>query len=188
MTLHDRVSAMPGGSRAIAASRLRRAVLTVLGKAFNTSGIESQAELAKRLKVRRSAVNQVFRGDGNVRINTLAEYLSEMGFEVSLTLVNAGELRAAVLEDRAPIPAFGSTGTSTTMLYSLQNQWTTQGHLWQNRAPSWGAAAVLDANATLQVLVLLTTYGELASTLALATPVFESIDLSRELLESGATQ
>jgi transcriptional regulator with XRE-family HTH domain len=98
MSLYDRVAAIRGGGRALAGARLRRAVLKALHRAFLASSMGSQAELAKRLKVRRSAVNQVFRGDGNVRINTLAEYLYEMGYEIDITLVKSGELRTAELE------------------------------------------------------------------------------------------
>jgi hypothetical protein len=42
----------------------------------------------------------VLRGDGNVRVSTLAEYLYELGFEAKLELVNAGELRQAAMEGR----------------------------------------------------------------------------------------
>ncbi|WP_192757237.1 helix-turn-helix domain-containing protein [Actinomadura algeriensis] len=83
----------------MAASRLRRRVLVLLHKALDLSDL-SQADLAKRLGRRRSAVNQVFRGDGNVRIETLAEYLHEMGYELDMRLVVAGEPRAAALEGR----------------------------------------------------------------------------------------
>lgn len=117
MSLHDRVSALPDGGRALAVSRLRRSVLKVLHRAFSNSSLESQVDLAKRLKVRRSAVNQVFRGDGNVRISTLAEYLYEMGYELDITLVKAGEIRDAALQDRAPTPAFPTASASASVTY-----------------------------------------------------------------------
>jgi len=118
MSLYERVAAKPGGGRALAAARLRRSVLVILHGAFRASGLDSQSELAKRLRVRRSAVNQLFRGDGNVRINTLAEYLYEMGFELSITLVREGELRAAAIDDRFPIPALSIVSASTSITYT----------------------------------------------------------------------
>jgi hypothetical protein len=122
MSLYDRVNAMPRGGRALAAARLRRTVILALHKALRASGLESQSQLAKRLHVRRSAVNQVLRGDGNVRIDTLAEYLYEMGFEVSLAIVAAGELHSAELDNRSPLPAFvlGSS-TSGSTAYTTSN-------------------------------------------------------------------
>jgi transcriptional regulator with XRE-family HTH domain len=98
--LYERVARQPDGLRLLAGSRLRRRVLAVLHQALDLSRL-SQAELAKKLGIRRSAVNQVFRGDGNVRIETLAEYLHEMGFELDVQLVEAGEPRRAALEGRA---------------------------------------------------------------------------------------
>lgn len=68
MSSYDQVLARPGGGRALAVSRLKRAILASLHEALAMSGIESQSDLARCLHVRRSAVNQVFLGDGNVRI------------------------------------------------------------------------------------------------------------------------
>lgn len=114
MSLYDRVIARAGGGRALAIARLRRTVLSTLHSAFSMSGIESQSDLARRLRVRRSAVNQIFNGDGNLRISTLAEYLYEMGYELDITLVRAGEPRAAALEGRVVQPALGGRSTSTS--------------------------------------------------------------------------
>lgn len=119
MSLYSRIAARPGGKRDLAAARLRYEALVLLQEAFEASGLKSQAELAKKLKVRRSAVNQVLRGDGNVRITTLAEYLHEMGFEALLTLTEAGEPRRAAMEDRPARPVRGpldprvSSGTAS---------------------------------------------------------------------------
>lgn len=112
MSLYDRVAARPGGNRALASARLKRAILGSLHQAFARSGMESQSDLARRLGVRRSAVNQVFNGDGNLRITTVAEYLYEMGYELNVTIVKAGEPRAAAIEGRDVQPAFPDTGTS----------------------------------------------------------------------------
>ncbi len=63
----------------------------------------NQTELASKLGIRKSAVNQVFRGDGNVPMNTLAEYLHELGFEAHVELAPAGTARLNV-RDYAPKP------------------------------------------------------------------------------------
>jgi len=102
MSLYERVSRLPDGGRALAVARLQRTVLQALDKALTLSRINSQSDLARRLRIRKSAVNQVLRGDGNVKIRTLAEYLYELGFEADLNLVEAGEHRLAVVEGRAP--------------------------------------------------------------------------------------
>jgi transcriptional regulator with XRE-family HTH domain len=102
MSLYDRVLARRDGERALAIARLRRTVLATLHEAFSLSGISTQSDLARSLQVRRSAVNQVFNGDGNVRISTLAEYLNVMGYELDICLVRSGEPRAAAPEGRPP--------------------------------------------------------------------------------------
>ena len=177
MSLYDRVKAIPGGGRALAASRLRRAVLGALHKAFRNSPLESQAELAKRLKVRRSAVNQVLRGDGNVQISTLAEYLYEMGYELDVTLVRAGELRAAALDDRTPTPAFTSASSSASAQYGSYSLQGSQSSLICTQASPWGGFTGIDANIVPRMLVLLSSYRELSGGLP-AVPVYEPIDLS----------
>lgn len=102
MSLYDFVSERPGGARAIAAARLRRRVIQLLHRALILSDVNSKSMLAKKLNIRKSAVSQVFRGDGNLRINTLAEYLYELGFEVNLELVEGGELHRAAIRSSAP--------------------------------------------------------------------------------------
>lgn len=97
--LYERIAGEPGGLRALASARLRRRVLVLLHRALERAGM-NQSELAKKLGYRRSAVNQVFRGDGNVRIETLAEYLYELGFELDAQLVPAGEPRRAAERER----------------------------------------------------------------------------------------
>jgi transcriptional regulator with XRE-family HTH domain len=100
---YERLAADHDGSRLLAGSRLRRRVVVVLHQALELSRL-SQSGLARKLGVRKSAVNQVFRGDGNVRIETLAAYLHEMGFELDVQLVEAGEPRAAAVEGRSARP------------------------------------------------------------------------------------
>ena len=83
----------------MASARLRQSALHCLDQALQQSGT-TQAELARRLGVRRSAVNAVLGGDGNIRMATLAKYLHELGYELDVALVEAGELRRRVIEAR----------------------------------------------------------------------------------------
>lgn len=98
---YERVAATAAGARGLAGSRLRYEVLKALHGALSRSG-RTQSELAARLGIRKSAVNQVLRGDGNVRVTTLAEYLQALGFELVIGLVKAGEPRKAATDDRRP--------------------------------------------------------------------------------------
>ncbi|MDH6577569.1 helix-turn-helix transcriptional regulator [Kitasatospora sp. MAP5-34] len=104
-TLYDRIAGSIDGARRLAVSRLKHEALRSLHIALETSGI-SQNELAKRLHVRKSAVSQTLRGDGNLRVKTIAEYLHALGFELDIRLVRAGEPRKAITEGRDVRPAF----------------------------------------------------------------------------------
>jgi transcriptional regulator with XRE-family HTH domain len=97
--LYDRFAATERGGRALAGARLRHEILSVLHQAFQLCRM-SQSDLADRMGKRRSAVNQVLRGDGNLVVNTVAEYLFAMGFELDVRLVRAGEPRRATVERR----------------------------------------------------------------------------------------
>lgn len=96
----DLISSTPEGRRRLAAAQLRREVLVALEEALSESGM-TQASLAAALGRSRSAVNQVFSGDGNIRVSTLAEYLHEMGQELLLTRVPSGSRRATLWQDAA---------------------------------------------------------------------------------------
>ena len=119
MSLYDRVASKPGGEAALAAARLRREILVALHQAFAASGLTTKTEVARRLNIRRSAVSQVFRGDGNLRINTLAEYLFTLGFELDVKLVPAGEPRRAEIEGRHAIPALSVRNTTYNVVFAL---------------------------------------------------------------------
>jgi transcriptional regulator with XRE-family HTH domain len=118
MSLYDRVESKPGGKAALAAARLRREVLVALHEAFAASDAPTQSEVAERLHVRRSAVSQVFRGDGNLRITTLAEYLFALGFELDINLVVAGEPRRAELEGRTAVPTGTTWNTTISLVFT----------------------------------------------------------------------
>ena len=97
MGLYEQLEAQPGGRRKLAAARLRERILGLLHSALRNSGM-TQAELAEALNVRRSAVNQVFRGEGNLRVNTIAEYLDTLGYELRVEVVPAGTARERIRE------------------------------------------------------------------------------------------
>lgn len=101
-SLYERIAQRGEGARFLAAARLRREVLKILHRALAAAEI-NQVELAARLGVRKSAVNQVLNGDGNVRITTLAEYLHACGHEATLALVPAGQPRQEVLARREAV-------------------------------------------------------------------------------------
>jgi hypothetical protein len=121
-SLYDRVASKPGGEAALAAARLRRQVLVALHQAFEESGLHTKTEIARRLNIRRSAVCQVFRGGGNLRVNTLADYLFALGFELEVKLVQAVEPRRAEIEGRAAMPVdTGWNATFSVVIMALQD-------------------------------------------------------------------
>ncbi|MHC3470089.1 helix-turn-helix domain-containing protein [Streptomyces sp. 7R007] len=97
--LYERLASTEEGARALAAARLRYEVLATIHDSLTDSRM-TQAELARRLGIRKSAVNQVVHGDGNMRISTLAEYLHTLGYELSLERVEAGTARNKVVANR----------------------------------------------------------------------------------------
>ena len=99
MSLRNIVESMHGGMAALASARLRRQVLRALDEGMASAGL-TQAHLARRLGKSRSAVNQVLTGDGNLRIETLAEYLEAMGCEVILSVRATGAHAAPAPEVR----------------------------------------------------------------------------------------
>ncbi|MFJ9674861.1 helix-turn-helix domain-containing protein [Streptomyces sp. NPDC101221] len=97
--LYERLAATEEGARALAAARLRYEALATIHESLEESGL-TQTELARRLGIRKSAVNQVVHGDGNMRVSTLAEYLHALGFELDLNRVEAGTARKRVVANR----------------------------------------------------------------------------------------
>ncbi|MFF0445053.1 helix-turn-helix domain-containing protein [Streptomyces sp. NPDC004609] len=100
--LYERLAATDEGARALAAARLRYEALATIHESLEESGV-TQTELARRLGIRKSAVNQVVHGDGNMRVSTLADYLHALGFEISLNRVKAGTARKQVVANRPHI-------------------------------------------------------------------------------------
>ena len=82
-------------------ARLRARVLALLHAAAEESKL-TQVEIATKLGVRKSAVNQVFNGAGNIHIDTLGEYLAAMGLEADIVIAHLGEFSAARAHRRPP--------------------------------------------------------------------------------------
>lgn len=84
-----------------AAARLRLRISDLLHAALAESGMK-KADLGRALGIDRSAVTQIIEGNGNITVNTLAEYLAALGYEVDLAPVELGEIAASMREHRAP--------------------------------------------------------------------------------------
>lgn len=79
------------GRQEMAAARLEYSAIKLLNRAMRSSG-KSQKELADTIGVGESRVSQVLRGDGNMKVSTLARYLRALGYqgEVSARPVDEG--------------------------------------------------------------------------------------------------
>ena len=101
MNLRTIVESMHGETAALASASLRGNVLHALDEGMEASGI-SQADLARRLGRSRSTVSQVLTGDGNLRVETLAEYLEAMGCELVVSVRVVDGLSTAALMHSEP--------------------------------------------------------------------------------------
>ena len=88
----ERLGSTAVGSRVLASARLKYRALTLLHEILAKEGI-SQTELAKRLKIRKSAVNQTLHSDGAMKIGTFAEYLDALGYEADISVHPRGTMR-----------------------------------------------------------------------------------------------
>lgn len=101
MTLNE-LSTTSASDRRRAAARLRLRITDLLHAALQESGMK-KADVARVLGIDRSNITQVIEGNGNITVNTLADYLAVLGFEVDLLPVELGEIVASMREHRAPV-------------------------------------------------------------------------------------
>lgn len=89
MNIVDHFENSDGGSDELLAAELRYEVLRTLNLALDDSGL-TKKELADNLGVDKTEVNKVFRGNGNIDIDTFSKYASALGFEVKISLKKKG--------------------------------------------------------------------------------------------------
>lgn len=94
MTLRKSFEQLPNGKKLLASAKLRRQITKALNKALVASNM-TQSDLSRQLGKSRSAVNQVLTGDGNLKIETIAEYLFAMGAELHVQVRSSTPTRAA---------------------------------------------------------------------------------------------
>lgn len=102
MTLSNLLSSTPEGRRAQAAAKLRGDVLEMLHDALETAGL-TRVALAQKMGRGKSAVTNALTGDGNLRVNTIAEYLDAMDMDVE---IRATPRAAAPVATEAHDPGF----------------------------------------------------------------------------------
>lgn len=138
------------------AARVRARVLALLHGARAVSGLE-QTEIADALGIRKSAVNQVLRGNGNIRIDTFGEYLAVMGFEADIALVPIGELDEAEEAGRAPqyvavtMADQRRLSAGWTLIFGLDSSRSSSHQLVGRRASIAGSQSERSANDTVSV-------------------------------------
>lgn len=138
MSTYAALASSADGRRLLSKSRLRYRVLASLERALADAGI-TKTELSGRLGLRKSAVSQVFGGDGNLRVNTIAEYLDALDCELEVRVVPAGTARArAVGAPSKPRLAF-SAGTP---LGTFTERGCVRADSVRPAAGAWGPRAV----------------------------------------------
>ena len=114
-------------------SRLRLRSLAIINGAMHAQQITT-AELARRLGVRPSTVLHTLDGNGDFRLQTLAEYLGALGVEVELVPVERGEIAASMNGRRAP-----SVLPVTMRDRDLRDSWSTVCSSEPKAPQVWGA-------------------------------------------------
>lgn len=86
MTLSRILSSTPEGRRNLATAGLRGDILELLHDALEARGT-SRTELAQLLGRSKAAISNTLGGDGNLRLNTIAEYLDALDMELEVRAV-----------------------------------------------------------------------------------------------------
>jgi transcriptional regulator with XRE-family HTH domain len=108
MTADDNLAGAAADPRALAEAGLRDCVLRLLHEALERSDM-TQVDLADKLGVRRSAVNQVLKGDGNMHVARLAAYLHALGFTLDLAIVPLDAAQERVRPGDDGLPTAGTS-------------------------------------------------------------------------------
>lgn len=95
-SLYDSLAATPEGARALASARLRHDVLAILHTVYAASKLDHD-DLAGILGIGKYEVKNVFEGDGDIALGTLALFLAAMGFEAQVGAVRSGLAQAKFL-------------------------------------------------------------------------------------------
>lgn len=96
--LYESVASTPEGGQALASARLRHDVLSVLHTVYAASDLDYD-DLAERTDFDKTEIKDVFEGDGNITLHTLAMLLCALGFEAEVGAVRLGTARAQFLKD-----------------------------------------------------------------------------------------
>src|SRR4051794_21233132 len=115
--LYTAVAATPDGNRRLAAAHARYDTLRLLHRTLEGAKLTRSA-LANRLGIRKSAVSQVLSGNGNVRINTLADYLYECGQRLVLSSEQLSDDPRGASPNKASIPAPLHTRTCVSLVWA----------------------------------------------------------------------
>lgn len=108
MTAYESFAASDDGRRRLARARLRHRVLEVLHESLGRSKM-TKADVSRGLGIRKSAVGQVFGGDGNLRVNTISDYLDAMGAELEIRIVPQGASRVKCVGASPALSGFVSS-------------------------------------------------------------------------------
>lgn len=120
MSLRRMIEQLPKGGAILASARLRRQIVKSLNVALNNSNM-SQSELARALGKSRSAVNQVLTGDGNLKIETVAEYLYEMGAEMNVSVHFPSTKREVSLDNFLSVSKWVKTTSTGNLIHFVHS-------------------------------------------------------------------
>jgi predicted XRE-type DNA-binding protein len=82
-TLIEEIEGTDAGAQGLAAANLAGQVMRLLHQALDMSDLDQRA-LANKVGVTQGRVSQVFGGDGNMRIASVARYLRALGYEAEI--------------------------------------------------------------------------------------------------------